>query len=1015
MADVVGQLEIKLGFNTKSMDQGLNQAEQKISKTGQAMQTALGVLAANAVQGMIGKIGDLASSIMEVGKNFESSMSEVAAISGAAGKDLQLLEKTARDFGASTQFSASEAADALKYMSLAGWDANQSASALGGVLDLAAASGMALAQSSDLVTDYLSAFGMEANQSAYFADLLSYAQANSNTTAEALGEAYKNCAANLSAAGQDIETTTSLLSMMANQGLKGSEAGTALNAVMRDMTAKMEDGAIAIGNTKVQVMDANGNYRDMTDILLEVEAATRGMGDAERAAALQSTFTSDSIKGLNLIMNAGVSEAAGFEEALRESAGTASDMAAVMNDNLEGRLKSLNSKFEELQIKIYNAVKPALEAGVSAASGLADALSWVMDNADKVIPVIGGLAAGIATYTAVTKGATIASKAWTVATNLMGAAQTALNAVLNMSPIGLIVGGITAVVTALGLLFANSEEFRNFVANFFSELGAFFGWIGEQIGQFFSSLGQWFAELPGNIANWLGQVVANVGIWVSNMVAKAVELGGQFLGAIGEFFSQLPYNLGKFLATAVLTTIQFVNDMVNKAIELGTQFVANIINFFAQLPGNIANFLTQAVANVASWVGEMIGKAVEAGTQFIQNIVNFFTQLPGKIWEFLTSTIGKVATFVGDMAGKALEAGKQFFDNLVNKVKEIPGEMLNIGKNIVEGIWNGISGAWNWLTQKIGEFCSGIVDAIKSFFGIESPSKLFRDEVGVYMAQGIGVGFTEEMSAVNSEMQDVLASNMPSMTTDASVSVTTDAQIGSQLFTTEEQRVAYVEAMTAFYQQLTDQNNQHLSNYTAKLNEWVTQTQNKVQEFTKNIISKITQFGQQMTTKAAEIGKNFYTKILEQPNKLPEKFKELGVNIIKGLEEGMRAQEPALMRYVDSLCAKIVAKMQAAMKIHSPSQVMADEVGAYMAQGVGLGFDEEMKSVSKEMAGAMPSTAIDGLNGWASAVNNIFVDDDDDNNETREPAMINQTNNIYSAFEFEQFNEELLQEIRRVA
>ena len=149
---------------------------------------------------------------------------------------------------------------------------------------------MDLAAASDMVTDYMSAFGMEAEKSAYFADLLAYSQANSNTSAEQLGEAYKNCAANLNAAGQDIETTTSLLAMMANQGLKGSEAGTALTAVMRDMTSKMKNGSIQIGKTSVAVMDAAGNYRDMTDILSDVEIATDGMGDAERAMALSSIF-----------------------------------------------------------------------------------------------------------------------------------------------------------------------------------------------------------------------------------------------------------------------------------------------------------------------------------------------------------------------------------------------------------------------------------------------------------------------------------------------------------------------------------------------------------------------------------------------------------------------------------------------------------------------------------------------------------------------------------------------------
>ena len=163
-------------------------------------------LAADAIRAAIDGIKNLAGNVLELGQNFTSTMSEVQAISGATGDELETLEACAREFGATTTFSASEAAEALKYMALAGWDVDQSTSALGGVLNLAAASGMELGAASDMVTDYLSAFGMEADQAAYFADMLASAQSSSNTTAEALGEAYKNCAANLNAAGQLLPT-----------------------------------------------------------------------------------------------------------------------------------------------------------------------------------------------------------------------------------------------------------------------------------------------------------------------------------------------------------------------------------------------------------------------------------------------------------------------------------------------------------------------------------------------------------------------------------------------------------------------------------------------------------------------------------------------------------------------------------------------------------------------------------------------------------------------------------------
>lgn len=247
----------------------LKDSEKQLTAWG----ATLANLASSAIQSALRGLVQLGRSVLETGQQFSASMSEVQAVSGASEEELAQLEKTAREYGATTQFSANEAAQALKYMALAGWDTQQSMDALGGILDLAAASGMDLAQASDMVTDYLSAFSMKASESGKLADILAYAQANANTTASQLGEAYGNCAANLNAAGQDIETVTSMLEAMANQGLKGSEAGTALAAVMREIGSAMKNGAIEINDTKIAVQDANGNYRDLTDILTEVNAA----------------------------------------------------------------------------------------------------------------------------------------------------------------------------------------------------------------------------------------------------------------------------------------------------------------------------------------------------------------------------------------------------------------------------------------------------------------------------------------------------------------------------------------------------------------------------------------------------------------------------------------------------------------------------------------------------------------------------------------------------------------------
>lgn len=365
----------------------MEEASSKAINLSGALKTLFAVVSAAAI---IGQVKDFTADSIELGKNYTSVMSEVAAISGASSSDLAMMEDTARQYGATTVFSASEAAEALKYMSLAGWDAQQSTDALGAVLNLAAASSMGLGEASDMVTDYLSAFGMEANKSTYFADMLAYAQSNSNTTAAQLGEAYKNSAANMHAAGQDVETTTSLLEAMANQGRKGSEAGTTLGAMMRDITAKMDDGAIKIGETSIAVQDASGNFRDMTDILTEVGEATEGMGSAQRAAALSSVFTDDSIKGVNMVLAEGMDKVAGYEEALRSATGASEDMAETMNDNLSGDMANMNSAYEEMQLQAFEAMEGPLREGAQwITSDIIPTLtSWVPD-------AFGTLASGI--------------------------------------------------------------------------------------------------------------------------------------------------------------------------------------------------------------------------------------------------------------------------------------------------------------------------------------------------------------------------------------------------------------------------------------------------------------------------------------------------------------------------------------------------------------------------------------------------------------------------------------------
>ena len=369
----------QFGKEVKDAGTDMESASEKASTFGDMLKANLTSEAIlGGVQAVADKAKEAAEYVVDVGSSFEAAMSEVAAISGATGSQLEALTNKAKELGSSTQFSASEAASALTNMSLAGWSVDESLAGIDGVLQLAAASGMSLADASQAVTDNISSFKLEASDATQIADMMAFAQANSSTTAAELAQSYKNCAANMSAAGQDIETTTSMLESLANNGLRGSEAGTELTAMMRDLTSKMKDGKIAIGDASVEVMDSSGNFRDMTDILKDVENATDGMGDAQKQAALLTTFTADSIKGLNMLLSTGADEVAGYEEQLRNCSGAASDMAGVMNDNLKGAMTELGSATEGLGIAVYQQISGPLTSAVdlmtTAVSGLTEAI-----------------------------------------------------------------------------------------------------------------------------------------------------------------------------------------------------------------------------------------------------------------------------------------------------------------------------------------------------------------------------------------------------------------------------------------------------------------------------------------------------------------------------------------------------------------------------------------------------------------------------------------------------------------
>ncbi len=753
-------------YAADKLDNSLEEVESSAKKADDGFtmfKATLANLAADAIMRAVDGIKNLVGNVIELGQNFTSTMSEVSAISGATGEDFEKLEACAREYGATTVFSASNAAEALKYMSLAGWDADQSTSALGGVLNLAAASGMELGAASDMVTDYLSAFAMEAGDAAYFADLLSYAQSHSNTTAEALGEAYKNCAANLNAAGQDVETVTSLLEGMANQGYKGSEAGTAMAAIMRDITNGMKDGAIKIGETSVAVMDAQGNFRDLTDILTEVEAATNGMGDAERAVALSSTFTADSTKGLNLILNEGMDNIAGYEEELRGASGSAEEMANIMNDNLSGDVAAMNSAFEELGLKIYDALESKLRAGVQfITNGVIPAIEWLGGHIPEVTIAVSGLGAVIAAM----NWGTISSKIAMVKGALVKLAA-ALGGV--SLPAIAIIAVITAVALAFTNLWKNNEEFRNKITAIWDGIKAKFDEFGQGIVDRLNALGFEFEDITEVMkAVWDGfcEVLAPIfeGVFqqISNILNEALDiLTGLFdifagiftgdwdmvwqgvqevFGAVWDFVVATFENwISTFTSLADTVLGWFGTDWETVWTNVKTFFSDTwnaISSFFSGILTGIKTFFTDTWNAIVSFFSGILSGIYSSVTGTMTEIHDTFTNIWDSITGFLSGaweTIKNIVT-IGIMAVKEIisaafqiitlpfrfiwENCKDTVLSIWETIKSVIGEKIDAVKEkittVTTAISNVASAAWNAISSTASSLWEGIKGTIGS-------------------------------------------------------------------------------------------------------------------------------------------------------------------------------------------------------------------------------------------------------------------------------------------------------------
>ena len=483
--ETIEQEKVKLS-QLRTEQVGIRQA---ISETSRAvtenndkwtvLKGTLAHLSADVLKQLAAQIVSIGKDVIHTGEQFSASMSEVGAISGATADELKELEAAARLYGATTKFSATEAADALKYMALAGWDSQQAIAGLPAVLDLAAAAGMDLGRASDIVTDYITAFGLEVEDASRFVDIMSYAMSNSNTTAEMLGEAYKNCAATAKSMGFSVEETTSALMTMANAGVKGGEAGTTLNTLMTRLATNTKGCADELKKYGVEIYDSQGNMHSLSEIMNGLISAFETLTQQEQANLSKMIASTNQYAGFQTLMQ-GMSEkvkAAGmsFEDytaALEQCEGTSNDMAKTMSNNLTGDIKTLQSALDELKLKLFDSAETPLRNLVKlATNGVVPAIEGIIENLKNIIPVIVGATAAMVSFKAsiaisdivsnLTKfieKLTIAQAAETVQTKLAVLAWKELNAAQKANVIGLVVSLVIGLAGWLGTLLTVTQE-----------------------------------------------------------------------------------------------------------------------------------------------------------------------------------------------------------------------------------------------------------------------------------------------------------------------------------------------------------------------------------------------------------------------------------------------------------------------------------------------------------------------------------------------------------------------------
>ena len=677
-------------------------------------------------------VAGLGAAAVKTAADFDSGMSKVAAISGATGDDLDALRDKAREMGAKTKFSASEAASAMEYMAMAGWKTEDMLGGIEGIMSLAAASGEDLATTSDIVTDALTAFGLSAQDSGHFADILAAASSNANTNVRMMGETFKYCAPIAGALGFSAEDVAEAIGLMANAGIKSTQAGTALRTIMNNLSGEVKITGAALGEVTIATTNADGSMRDLSDILADCRGAFSQLSESERAQAAEALVGKNAMSGFLALMNAAPEDIEKLSTAIDNCDGTAAQMAETMQDNLAGQLTILKSQLEELAISFGEMLMPAIRAIVSKIQAFVDKLNGMSESQRKAILTIGLIVAALgpllviigtliskvgAAMQGFVKLATgvkklgVAVKAGTGVFGKLGAALGGISA-----PVLAVIAVIAVLVAAFKHLWDTNEGFRNAIT-----------------------------------AIWEG-IVSKIQAFCQGIVDRLNALGFDF-SSIVDVLKAIWDGFCQFLAPIFEAAFNVISIVLGTVLDVITGLLDIFIGLFT---GNWDQ-LWNGVKEVFSGIWEGITGLFENSLNMLKSLAETVFGWFGSTWESVWSGIksffetiwnGIVAFFTGIWNAIVSTVTAQ-----INAVKTVVTTVFNAVKTTATTIWNGIKTAISTVVDGIRNKVSSVFESVKStatnlFNGIKSTA--------TSVWEGIKTAITTPIEAARDKIRSAL-------------------------------------------------------------------------------------------------------------------------------------------------------------------------------------------------------------------------------------------------------------------